>query len=114
MPPTTSDASSNDVDVIISGIEPCIIVMRTKTLPKKIVFQSSVGGSKTFLLKGREDLNLDERMMQFVDVANLFFKDTLPTHSRDFVKARNIVSLRYQNERAHRVDKWLLFFDAVI
>jgi hypothetical protein len=27
-------------------------------------------------------------MMQFVDVANLFFKETLPCHSRDCVKAR--------------------------
>jgi hypothetical protein len=88
MPPTTSDVLSNDDDSIISGIEPCILVMRTKTLPKKMVFLSSTGNSKTFLLKGREDLNLDERMMQFVDVANIFFKETLPVDSRDFVKAR--------------------------
>jgi hypothetical protein len=88
MPPTSSNIWINHSDSFISGIEPCILVMRTKTLPKKMVFQSSMGNSKNFLLKGREDLNLDERMMQFVDVANIFFQERLPVESRDFVKAR--------------------------
>uniref|UniRef100_A0A915ESJ8 Non-specific serine/threonine protein kinase n=1 Tax=Ditylenchus dipsaci TaxID=166011 RepID=A0A915ESJ8_9BILA len=45
-------------------------VLPTKTRPKKIGFKGSDGKDYTFLLKGQEDLHLDERVMQLLTTCN--------------------------------------------
>lgn len=45
-------------------------ILPTKTKPKKLVFKGSNGRNYTYLFKGLEDLHLDERIMQFLSIAN--------------------------------------------
>ena len=50
--------------VTVSGVKADVELLLTKTKPKKITLVGSDGLEYPFLLKGREDLHLDERMMQ--------------------------------------------------
>lgn len=51
-------------DLYIAGIQDKATVLKTKTRPKKLVFLGVDGSQRTFLLKGREDLRVDQRIMQ--------------------------------------------------
>jgi PI-3-kinase-related kinase SMG-1 len=51
----------------VSVVEQVLMLM-TKTKPKKMTMVGSDGRAYTYLLKGREDLHLDERMMQVLDI----------------------------------------------
>ncbi|KAL0019463.1 hypothetical protein WJX77_007420 [Trebouxia sp. C0004] len=57
--------SSADL-VTVASFKPSVHVMSTKTRPKRIAMLGSDGRTYTFLLKGWEDLRLDERLMQLV------------------------------------------------
>ena len=50
-----------------------VAVLPTKTKPKKISMMGSDGRKHTYLFKGLEDLHLDERIMQFMDIINNMF-----------------------------------------
>ncbi|EKX55373.1 hypothetical protein GUITHDRAFT_51733, partial [Guillardia theta CCMP2712] len=50
--------------------------------PKKIAIIGSDGISRRYLLKGREDLHLDERMMQFLSIVNHFMRQDRASHAR--------------------------------
>jgi hypothetical protein len=64
--------------VSVQQFSPEVIILPTKTRPKRIAMLGSDGHTYMFLCKGLEDLHLDERMMQFVRVANqLLLKDKL-------------------------------------
>ncbi|XP_063980993.1 serine/threonine-protein kinase SMG1 [Diachasmimorpha longicaudata] len=45
-------------------------ILPTKTKPKKLRFHGSDGNVYTYLFKGTEDLHLDERIMQFLNICN--------------------------------------------
>lgn len=47
-----------------------LTVLSTKTKPKKLQIVGSDGGLYTYLLKGREDLRLDARIMQLLQAVN--------------------------------------------
>ncbi|KAJ1514483.1 Serine/threonine-protein kinase smg1 [Coelomomyces lativittatus] len=57
---------------------PDVWVLPTKTKPKKMVFLSQSGQQHTYLVKGREDLHLDQLMMQFIQLINTVLPTTLP------------------------------------
>ena len=50
--------------VLISGFEASVHVITSKQRPRKITIRGSDGANHVFLLKGHEDLRLDERVMQ--------------------------------------------------
>uniref|UniRef100_A0A8D9A0V0 non-specific serine/threonine protein kinase n=1 Tax=Cacopsylla melanoneura TaxID=428564 RepID=A0A8D9A0V0_9HEMI len=56
--------------VTIARVKEQVIILPTKTKPKKLVFVGSDGKSYTYLFKGLEDLHLDERIMQFLQISN--------------------------------------------
>ncbi|RLN58738.1 hypothetical protein BBJ28_00024664, partial [Nothophytophthora sp. Chile5] len=56
--------------ITIHGVHSSVAVLRTKTKPKSLEFIGSDGQTYKYLLKAREDLRLDERIMQFLKVAN--------------------------------------------
>ncbi|KAK3262216.1 Serine/threonine-protein kinase smg1, partial [Cymbomonas tetramitiformis] len=60
--------------VTVQGILPEVGVLHTKTKPKKLTLLGSDGCTYTYLLKGREDLRLDERIMQFLRSVNNFLE----------------------------------------
>ncbi|XP_014248245.1 serine/threonine-protein kinase SMG1 isoform X2 [Cimex lectularius] len=60
----------------IKSIADTVIVLPSNTKPKKLVFNGSNGLKYTYLFKGLEDLHLDERIMQFLSIANYMLKET--------------------------------------
>ena len=55
---------SSRAPVLISGFEASVHVITSKQRPRKITIRGSDGANHVFLLKGHEDLRLDERVMQ--------------------------------------------------
>lgn len=68
MEQTTNSKSASQIT--ISAFDPIVTVIPTKTKPKKLVLIGSNGTKYAYLLKGKEDMHLDERIMQFLSVVN--------------------------------------------
>jgi hypothetical protein len=58
------------VQMVGIGGHGIITVLKTKTRPKKLSLLGSDGREYTYLLKGRDDLRLDERLMQLLVTVN--------------------------------------------
>ncbi|XP_058069212.1 uncharacterized protein LOC131218594 isoform X2 [Magnolia sinica] len=68
--------------VTISSFCDQVTILSTKTKPKKLVILGSDGQKYTYLLKGREDLRLDARIMQLLQAINSFLYACTDTRSR--------------------------------
>ncbi|KAJ9461532.1 Serine/threonine-protein kinase smg-1 [Diplonema papillatum] len=55
---------TQDESVTITRLDQTVDIVSSKTRPKKMQIWGSDGARYTFLLKGKEDLSLDERVMQ--------------------------------------------------
>ena len=66
--PSTSCSASGYVKVV--AVEPKVEVVESKTCPKKVTFKEANGKVRSYLLKGGEDLRVDERMMQMLKCMN--------------------------------------------
>lgn len=62
--------SASQQVVTVASVDGHISILPTKTKPKKLSFQGSDGKKYTYLFKGLEDLHLDERIMQFLEIVN--------------------------------------------
>jgi len=69
--------------VTLAGFGDVILCMPTKTKPKKVTLISSDGKQSSFLLKGREDLHLDERMMQLLSIVNRLMRSNKNSSTRN-------------------------------
>lgn len=72
--------SRSDTDngrwIYIRSVDNIVQILPTKTKPKKLAFYGSDGRRYTYLFKGLEDLHLDERIMQFLSIANSMMAKT--------------------------------------
>ena len=68
--------------ITVQSFSSALTVLATKTKPKKIIIVGSDGKEYPYLLKGKEDLHLDERVMQFNRVANRMLASSANTASR--------------------------------
>ncbi|CAI5722814.1 unnamed protein product [Hyaloperonospora brassicae] len=84
--PGTSSGQGNPITIY--RISPFVTILRSKTKPKSLEFVGSDGKTHKYLLKAREDLRLDERIMQFLRVTNDFLRADDDTAARDLL-ARN-------------------------
>lgn len=66
--------------VTIASFSEELAILPTKTKPKKLVIVGSDGLKYTYLLKGREDLRLDARIMQLLQSVNGFLQSSSITH----------------------------------
>ncbi|CAM8907066.1 unnamed protein product [Rhodiola kirilowii] len=71
--------------VTVASFSDNITILSTKTKPKKIVILGSDGERYTYLLKGREDLRLDARIMQLLQAVNGFLRSSSSTYSHSLV-----------------------------
>uniref|UniRef100_J3LSM9 non-specific serine/threonine protein kinase n=2 Tax=Oryza brachyantha TaxID=4533 RepID=J3LSM9_ORYBR len=78
-----SSFAGNHGTVTISSFCKDVTILSTKTRPKKLVLQGSDGQRYTYLLKGREDLRLDSRIMQLLEAINSFLYSSSDTRSRN-------------------------------
>lgn len=67
--------------VTIASFSEEVSILSTKTKPKKLVILGSDGKKYTYLLKGREDLRLDARIMQLLQAVNSFLCSSPATRS---------------------------------
>ncbi|CAG0882902.1 unnamed protein product [Darwinula stevensoni] len=74
--------------VTIGGLENMVSILSTKTKPKKLIIHGSDGKKYSYLLKGLEDLHLDERIMQFLSIFNEMLLHA-KHNERGMYKARN-------------------------
>ncbi|CAL5385725.1 unnamed protein product [Camellia sinensis] len=74
--------------VTIASFTEQVTILSTKTKPKKLVILGSDGQKYTYLLKGREDLRLDARIMQLLQAINGFLQSSRATSSQS-------LSIRY-------------------
>jgi PI-3-kinase-related kinase SMG-1 len=56
--------------LFVSQIEGTLTILHTKTKPKRFSLRGNDGKKYTYLFKGLEDMHLDERIMQFLSIAN--------------------------------------------
>lgn len=54
----------------ITGFKNELSILQSKQRPRKLTIFGDDGKEYNFLLKGREDLRLDERVMQFFSLVN--------------------------------------------
>ncbi|KAL2477059.1 uncharacterized protein Fot_46073 [Forsythia ovata] len=77
------DLSSAPQEIVtIASFSEQVAILSTKTKPKKLVIMGSDGQKYTYLLKGREDLRLDARIMQLLQAVNGFLHSSSATRSR--------------------------------
>lgn len=67
--------------VTIASFSEQVSILSTKTKPKKLVILGSDGQKYTYLLKGREDLRLDARIMQLLQAIHSFLHSSPATSS---------------------------------
>lgn len=77
-----NDPGTNSGSVFIKSVDNLVLILPTKTKPKKLAFLGSDGKRYTYLFKGLEDLHLDERIMQFLSIANLMMKKSVDCDGR--------------------------------
>lgn len=68
--PGVDNVNNTNRMIYIKSVDPIVYILPTKTKPKKLAFHGSDGKRYTYLFKGLEDLHLDERIMQFLSIAN--------------------------------------------
>lgn len=68
--PGVENSADNEQLIYIKSVNNIVHILPTKTKPKKLAFHGSDGKRYTYLFKGLEDLHLDERIMQFLSIAN--------------------------------------------
>ena len=75
--------AGNHGTVTVSSFCKEVTILSTKTRPKKLILQGSDGQRYTYLLKGREDLRLDSRIMQLLEAINSLLYSSSDTRSRN-------------------------------
>ncbi|KAF9175596.1 hypothetical protein BGX20_003599 [Mortierella sp. AD010] len=68
--------------VTIRSFEQQVVVIPTKTKPKKLTLTGSDGKHYAYLFKGLEDLHLDERVMQLLRISNGMLQHDKESNSR--------------------------------
>nr|NVI76403.1 no-on-and-no-off transient C [Cucujiformia] len=81
--------TSSKTTVTISHVSNVVSILPTKTKPKKLVFYGSDGQTYTYLFKGLEDLHLDERIMQFLNIANIMMAQNADPTGQNLYRARH-------------------------
>ncbi|KAL0080268.1 hypothetical protein J3Q64DRAFT_1644429, partial [Phycomyces blakesleeanus] len=76
-----------DANSCIQSFGSTVIVLPTKTKPKKLDLKGVDGKKYSYLFKGLEDLHLDERIMQLLNTANGLLKEDKSSADRN-LKAR--------------------------
>ncbi|KAF3786353.1 Serine/threonine-protein kinase [Nymphaea thermarum] len=80
--------------ITISSFCEQVVILSTKTKPKKLGILGSDGKKYTYLLKGREDLRLDARIMQFLQAVNSLLYSCKDARSRSlFVRHYSVTPI---------------------
>ena len=85
---------SNGNLLTIAKVSPDVLILPSKTKPKKLEVLASDGTKHSYLLKGFEDLHLDERIQQFITTINYFLGADEMTRQRSlFAECFSVIPL---------------------
>ena len=76
------DVSDGSDDVLVVSVADAVAALPSKTRPKRVTLVGDDGVERVFLLKGHEDLRLDERVMSTLRAANDAFASHDSSRSR--------------------------------
>lgn len=83
-----------NANIYIVGIEDEIIVLQSLQRPRKITFRGSDGKKYIHMLKSKDDLRKDSRLMEFNDVINLYLhRDAEARQKRLYIRTYSVVPL---------------------
>ncbi|XP_065681003.1 serine/threonine-protein kinase SMG1 isoform X2 [Hydra vulgaris] len=83
-----------DQEIRLQGFRNEIQILPTKTKPKKLIMIGSDGQQYPYLFKGLEDLHLDERIMQFLEICNhMFSKEDRANEQRYYAQHYSVTPL---------------------
>ena len=81
-------------NVTVTSCVSIVTVLQSKTKPKKLILIGSDGLKYPFLVKGQEDLHLDERIQQFLIIANMMLNSNQKIGKRELKASTfNVVPL---------------------
>ncbi len=87
---TMPGLTTHNETIFIQSFDENVVILPTKTKPKRLVLLGSDGKQYGYLFKGLEDLHLDERIMQLLQITNSLFNRDKQARSRK-LKAENIL-----------------------
>ncbi|KAJ0177282.1 hypothetical protein K1T71_007291 [Dendrolimus kikuchii] len=83
-----------DPPVYIAGIDETITILPSLQKPRKVTLKGSDGKSYIIMLKPRDDLRKDYRLMEFNGVVNRFLQDAPETRRRRlYIRTYNVLPL---------------------
>lgn len=95
--PEISNSEHNpfpNINIYIVGIEDEISVLQSLQRPRKITFRGSDGKKYIHMLKPKDDLRKDSRLMEFNDVVNLYLqRDGESRQKRLYIRTYSVVPL---------------------
>jgi FKBP12-rapamycin complex-associated protein len=98
IPGTLQPGSIRSVGVRVASVTPTLRLLRSKRRPRKVSVVGSDQKKYSFLLKGNEDLRLDERMMQLLGLLNDLFKaGTVGPRNELKIGTFSVVPLSYES-----------------
>lgn len=77
----TNGYGENDL-ITIASFHPALEMIKSKQYPRLVVINGSDGCQHTSLLKGQEDLRLDQNVMQFFELINMHIENSFTPESR--------------------------------
>jgi len=94
--------------VRIHSVASEIEILKSKQKPRKIFINGSDGQRHQFLLKGKEDLRLDERVMQLFDLMNSLIKMNNNLRKKDIeVIKYSIIPMTNENGLQSGLVRWI-------
>jgi len=79
---TMPGLTTHNETIFIQSFDENVVILPTKTKPKRLVLLGSDGKQYGYLFKGLEDLHLDERIMQLLQITNSLFNRDKQARSR--------------------------------
>lgn len=103
--------SRHDNNIItLTAFSDEIQVLPTKTKPKKLTMIGSDGQHYPYLFKGLEDLHLDERIMQFLEICNHMFAKADKTERKFIARHYSVTPLGPRSGLIQWVDRSMPLF----
>jgi hypothetical protein len=101
-------------NVYVAQMHPVLRVLRSKRRPRKVTLFGNNLKEYSFLLKGSEDLRLDERVMQLLNMTNDLLKPILDVHNQSIkISTFNVLPLSFDCGIISWLEGWDTMFEAI-
>ncbi|XP_065317758.1 uncharacterized protein LOC135926034 isoform X2 [Gordionus sp. m RMFG-2023] len=86
--------NENSLKIIhVIDVQPNIIILHTKTKPKKLTFMLKDGKKQDYLVKSLEDLKMDQKVVQYFIMCNKILNGTLKTDLKNILQTYQVIPI---------------------